>query len=569
MSESSPGVEARGRGLTARGCAVALVGVHALIGLLLFDPTLFTGGDNAGYMILADALRSGEGYRDLYLPDAPLHTKYPPGYPMVLAAVGFAGGLQLFKLVSLACTSAAVWFTYRLARIRLGGPAAVAATGLVAVNPVLLEYSHYELSEALFATVVMGSLVAWANSTDETGAFTGGMEGDAREASAEGRGWIAGLGASVGAFLVRTAGLPLLCAVWLYQLGRRRWRRLAASLGAGGAAVGGWLLYQSLAGGEEEGYLQQLFMVNPYDPAAGTAGPQELLGRAARNLWIYTSDVLPHSLLGEPLRGDGATVATALGLGVAILTLTGWLSSGNRRLGVPELFLPLYAALILLWPDQWTDRRFLLPLLPLILIYTIGGVQTTARRWREESASAAVAAGAALLALPALASAAIQAPERVRCTTAHWRDAPCVAPAWSSFYDAARWAGAHTPEDAVIVNRKPRIFYWLSGRRGDVYPYSREPAVVLSNLEEIGGGYVVVDQLFSTTAAYLVPAIRSAPDRFEVVYGEGEPRTFILRFRPRPPVAAEPDPEDGEGRRASGPAPSETGGPERTGGGRR
>ena len=61
---------------TWAGIAVAL---HVLLGLVLYDPTLFTGGDNAGYMILGDALRSFRGYLDLHLPETPLHTKYPPG----------------------------------------------------------------------------------------------------------------------------------------------------------------------------------------------------------------------------------------------------------------------------------------------------------------------------------------------------------------------------------------------------------------------------------------------------------------------------------------------------------
>ncbi|MFB6239956.1 MAG: hypothetical protein ABEJ46_00005, partial [Gemmatimonadota bacterium] len=71
--------------LSPAGWAAVAVGLHVLLGLLLYDPTLFTGGDNAGYMILADALRSGRGYLHLHLPDTPLHTKYPPGYPAALA----------------------------------------------------------------------------------------------------------------------------------------------------------------------------------------------------------------------------------------------------------------------------------------------------------------------------------------------------------------------------------------------------------------------------------------------------------------------------------------------------
>ena len=516
-------------GLQPRSWGLVLVALHVFLGLLLFEPTLFTGGDNAGYMILADALRSGEGYRDLYLPDAPLHARYPPGYPVLLAVLGTVGGLQLFKLFSLACTAGAVWLTHRLARTRLAEGTALAAAGLVALNPVLLEYSHYELSEAPFLVAVMAALAAFA-----AGHVLGGSD-DALPSIR----WLGGLGSAVAAFLVRTAALPLVGAVWLYHLSRRQWRRLVASVAVGGGAVGGWALYQRAVGTEGQSYLQQLVMRNPYDPAAGTAGPAELLTRAARNLWLYTSEVLPRSVLGEPLAADGGTLVAAVGLLVTALVVTGWLASANRGLGLPELFLPLYAALILVWPDEWTDRRFLLPLLPLALIYAGAGLEAAARRWQRVTTRGATG-GLLALTLPALAAVLLQAPDRIRCTTAYWRGSPCVAAAWTSFYDAARWATETTPEDAVIVNRKPRIFYWISRRRGDVYPYSREPSVVLAELKSREADFVVVDQLFSTTAAYLMPAVQASADRFEVVYGEGEPRTFILRFRRRPPAAAAP-----------------------------
>ncbi len=89
----------------------------------------------------------------------------------------------------------------------------------------------------------------------------------------------------------------------------------------------------------------------------------------------------------------------------------------------------------------------------------------------------------------------------------------------------------------MIVNRKPRIFYWISRRRGDLYPYSSDPDVVLAGIEETGAGYVVIDQISGTTARYLVPAVEAHRDRFEVLYAEGEPTTWVLRFAQPPGTA--------------------------------
>ena len=127
--------------------ALGVTFLHVILGLILFEPTLFPGGDNAGYLILGDALRNGDGYRDLYAPGTPFHAKYPPVLPLILAAFG---SVQVSKFVMLACTSLTVLVTAHLGRRIVGdGPALLTALFL-AMNPTLLEYGHYILSEAPF-----------------------------------------------------------------------------------------------------------------------------------------------------------------------------------------------------------------------------------------------------------------------------------------------------------------------------------------------------------------------------------------------------------------------------------
>ena len=523
-------------------------GLHAVLGLLLYDPTLFTGGDNAGYMILGESLRSLEGYRDLHLPGAPVHTKYPPLYPALLAVLGWIGGLQLFKLASLALTTGAVALVGGLGRRWLGPRLGIAAALLVAVNPVLVSYAHWVLSEAPFVLLVLLSLYGFERAGQGDGlspteggrgmaGAAGGPPGPAGSGGTSGGWWGVALAAAVGAFLTRTAGLPLLAAAVLHPALERRWRRAAGALAASVAAAGGWALFQRLGAPEQAGYLSELLMIDPYDPAAGTVGAAGLLGRTAQNFWQYVSQVLPQSVTGA--RGDAGVVTAAAGLVLAGLAAAGWLRRSVERLGTAELFLLLYLGLVCAWPSVWTDRRFLLPALPLLLIYGLEGARLAggAAVGREASGGAGIArAGApALLSVtvlvPGLVDAGRSGPDRLRCL-AGWRSgSPCVPPAYVSFYAAAEWVREHVPEDAVVVNRKPRLFYWISGRRGDLYPFSSEPDVVLAGLEETGADYVVVDAISGTTARYLVPAVQAHPSRFLVEHREGPPPTWVLRFR--------------------------------------
>lgn len=552
------------RGWPYRRWVAALCAVHVLAGLLLYEPTLFPGGDNAGYMILGEALRSGAGYVDLHLPDAPVHTKYPPLYPALLAVLGWAGGLQLFKLASLALTAGAVALTALLGR-RWAGPVVGLAGGLVmALNPVLLDYSHFVLSEAPFLFLVLLSLWAAGRAADAPGDRPGGGAGRSGDApgraggdegarargtggtgrDGDGARWAAAaLAAGAGAFLTRTAGLPLLVALALHPALQRRWRRAGAAAAVALVTAGGWALFQRLGAPGQAGYLQELLMVNPYEPAAGTVGAAGLVRRTAVNFWSYLTDVVPHALTGS--RASAGGLAAAGGILVGGLAAGGWIRRCLHRIGPAELFLFLYVGTISAWPSVWTDQRFLLPALPAIVLYAVHGAEGLAGRVGRPAGGgaatpAAVGGLTALLLAGGAWSAARTVPERVSCFAAWRADRPCVAPAYASFFAAARWARDHTPADAVIVNRKPRIFYWIARRRGDVYPYSSEPRVVMGAMEEMGADYVVVDAVSGTTGRYLVPAVEAHGNRFEVVYREGRPPTWILRFMPPPGTALLP-----------------------------
>jgi hypothetical protein len=520
-------------GLRLRTWILAACALHVVLGALLYEPILFPGGDNAGYMILGEALGGGEGYRDLHLPGTPLHTTYPPFYPAVLAVLGWFGGVQLFKVASLALTTAAVGLTGVLASRWLGGRSAVFLIGLVALNPVLLDYGHWVLSEALFVALVLACLVA----------LDGIAVGDRpqEDVRRERRLFVLGLAAASAAFLTRTAGLPLLVAVALWPALERWPRRMSGAVLLAALTAGGWALYQQIAAPGQPGYLGQLLLVDPYAPEAGRTGVAGLFVRGMENLWQYVSSVLPGSL-GLDASGRGAgPVSLVTGVLVTGLALAGWVGRARDRLGPSELFVFFYVGLIAVWPSVWTDRRFLLPVLPLLLLYAAlgAGRMSTRLAGATDGGARGIGAGilAGVLALLGVVDTAGKVPDRFACQMAYSTGEPCISPAYRSFYAAARWAGENTPVDAVVSNRKPRLFFLHARRRGFVYPYTSEPELLLRELERRGADHVVLDAVSGTTARYLVPAVQENASRFEVLYREGEPATWVLRFRPSPETA--------------------------------
>ncbi len=483
--------------------ALGVTFLHVILGLILFEPTLFPGGDNAGYLILGDALRNGDGYRDLYAPGTPFHAKYPPVLPLILATFG---SVQVSKFVMLACTSLTVWVTAHLGRRIVGdGPALLTALFL-AMNPTLLEYGHYILSEAPFILLVV--LALWATESKYRWAPV-----------------LAMLAAS-GAFATRTAGLAILLALPISWLFRNDFRR--AVIGGITALVAflSWGLYQNRVAPEQPSYLEELVLRNPYNPEAGSVGVGELVVRTANNLWDYVSRVVPQTVTG--LEGSGTGLMILFSFALCGLALWSWAVRARRSMGALEVFVLLYGGLIAIWPEVWTDRRFLLPLLPMIfllLVWCLSQIDVRFRRW-------VFALTTVLISFPCIVWITERAPSRIECTVAFMADDPCDPPAYASLYEAARWARDNTSPSAVIANRKPRLFFWYSQRKGDIYPYSTDTDIVLEELDRMGADYVVIDQVSGTTGRYLIPAIQANRSRFEPVYQGGTPPTLILRILP-------------------------------------
>ena len=491
-------------------------------------------------MLLGEALRGGEGYRDIWLPEQPRHVKYPPFYPGILAALGLAGGVQLFKLASLLFTTAAVGLTALVGKTLVGPRGALLAAGAVALNPTLLEYSHYVLSEAAFTVLVMTTLLLAARALPGLGEGAAPADGHGTAAERSTLWFALAIAAAAAAFLTRTAGLVLLAALPLAALSSGRWRRGAAAAAAGAGVAAAWAFYQRLAVPDAAGYLGQLVMRNPYDPAAGRVDLAGLAARAATNAWRYVSEVVPDATLGtQTAAGQGGGGLALFGIALGGLALAGWAMRAMKRIALPELFALLYVGLIVVWPDVWTDRRFLLPVLPLVVLYAVrGGGALSARLGR---AGRWVPIGlAAVLVVAGVRAEARLVPLRIDCMASYRAGSPCDPPAMASFYEAARWARDHTPAEAVVANRKPSLFYWFGRRRGDLYPYSGETELVIRGLEQMGARYVVVDQISGTTIRYLVPAIQQHRDRFLPLHQTGDPPTLVFEFVTRPVTAMAP-----------------------------
>jgi hypothetical protein len=472
----------RALALVGAGLAVVTAGVVSAVAM----PTPHPGGDNAGYLTLAHSLLQGTGYTELWDPGTPPHTKYPPVLPLILAgfmALGVQSWFTLKLLVAASAVSLAVLLTFLWASGRRGP----VFGGLVAI-PVLLsagwlQASRWILTEPLFLVLTLGCLAAAER------VLRPGEDGEGAPPSRRATLLLVLAGAlAVLAFFTRSAGLPLVVALLAALVLVRQFRAGAVLGGVFALPAGIWALRARRGG--EGAYQDEFWMANPYDPELGTIGIGGLLLRVWSNLRLYVA---------------------------------GWVRRLRPRPGPAELFVPLYLGLILLWPEVWSGDRFLLPLYPFILLWAGEVIWDGTLRWGRAAATGAASVGFLVLALPALGAWMDLAEDAAACRRGATEDVfRCHGEGVMEFRDAAAWAGANLPGDAVVINRKPRIFYALGGRPGRVFPFSRDPDLLLAEADAVGARYLLLDRVDGISGYYVPWAIEARPLAFCWIRGWGE-----------------------------------------------
>jgi hypothetical protein len=468
--------------------AAALALLHIAMGLLTFEPRPHTGGDNGAYITLGRSLLEHGTYTELWDPAEPPHTKYPPVFPAILA-IAMAAGLTPWvplKLVVLGLSATAVAFSFLWLRARRRAAFALGIGALLAVAPGVLREGRWLLSDVPFWAFTMIALWAFE-----------------RLRPADWKRFAIAAAATLLAYFTRSAGLPLVVAALGWLAWRRHWRQCAALAVIVGLPAAVWWLRSRAFG--PSGYVSEFWLVDPYLPLLGTIGIGDLFSRIGTNTIKYVSIHLP-----TLLTGGRSAPAVALSVLIAGLAMSAW-TVRLRRPRVSELFLLLYLGLILIWPAVWSGERFLLPLLPLLLILAGDALLGVAGRVAPRHDLRAVAAMAGLVLLLAIPRLAAGVGTGVECTSRYLSGEryPCLGnPYHADFFHFSTLMGDALPHDAVVLNRKPRLFHVLSGGLKSVnYPLSDDPDEFFTVARDAGARHVLFDQLDGVAEIYLRPII--------------------------------------------------------------
>ena len=495
-----------------RGVALGLAVVTFLLGAWTFDAKLSLSGDNTEFITLARSLAQGTGLTHINTATPAPATKYPPGFPLILAPMELwaPGSWMEMKWVVLVMFTASVPLFFYLMRTSLGTLPSLFASAICLTIPLLQDYAHQVMSEVPYLAFSIAALVLLQRSTERP--------------SLHGNRWLlAAFVCTMAAYYIRTVGIVLIAAAVLYFLLRGERKKGLVFLGAALLAWLPWTL-RNRAVGAGGVYLQQLFQVNPYFPDQGLLGFGGFIDRVLQNTVTYYLQILPS--LGsypEPYNG-AARLLPPLSAAVAIsMIYAGVHAYRSRRDLLLFIYTVLFLGTVVLW--YWSGDRFLVPILPLLLYFTVragSDLLNFATRLGLHTPIPLVAATALLLTVLSNNAIGMQKlAERARGD---------YYPNWGNYYRAGIWLRENTPEPSIVACRKGYWMYVVSGRPCVLYAFD-DPERVIAGLEQNGVDFVIVDQLgFRHTGDYLVPAIQQYKKRFEVVWHAANPDTWVLKF---------------------------------------
>ena len=474
-----------------------------------FDSKLALLGDNASYYMLGKSISQGEGYVNISKVTKSPNNHYPPGYPAFISVMMlFTDSIVAVKLLNGLFLFGALILAYLLiSRLTENYFIAFIVTVLCAFNSHLLFYGSLMMSEVPYMFfsllgIYLFTLIDFDNLKSNL-KYLIGM-----------------LFSMVIAYYVRSLGVALLAGFCLHFLVNQNWKMMGITIGS--MIIGGlpWFIRGQAHGGAS--YMNQLKMINPYNPGLGEASLGDFADRFWSNFSRYITKEIPDVIFNYGPDYGQPAVATQwiLGLLLLILIFIGIFQLSKYKWMLLGYLLGTFG-ILMIWPDVWIGVRFIVPIIPILILGFLNGFYFLFRKIRnQENISSAVLYAPFVIVLFLIKPLG----------ELHDKAKADFPPAWKRYFEIAEWI--KTNEKEVVVScGKPSLFYTYAGNFTMRYKFTKDASELIADLEKQRVDYVVIDQVYGNTFQYLLPAIRQYPNRFEQVIHLKNPDTFLLKFK--------------------------------------
>ena len=464
------------------------------------------GGDFSLYIQHAANLAEGRDYADTnYVPN-PLYPflsppTYPPVFPLLLAPVYALFGLNLtaMKMVGIVCFVLALGVLCAMRAKQWPQSYQIALIAIVGFNPYFWLFKDNVLSDfpfLLFTYLSLGLIDRYAQA-DIAG----------RRAGAEVT-WGIATGVTIYlAYGTRSVGLVILmcfflCQIWRYHRDKLRGGGWHTALVFGSAGVG--IAVQKMVIDRGHGYMSQLLVYG--------AGIDIVIALIKANLNSMLDGIFQFWQ-----NGFGPNPVTWLvSILASVMAAMGYGHQLRARPSVYELFVPMYFLIVLLWP-MGQDPRFLLPLLPLYVLYMLQGARWIFPQVRSRW-------GPPLMAASALVVAASYIGHFTNLNFGPIREGVETRQALDLF----AFIRTQTKPDDVLIFAKPRVTGLFTGRRSAALHLGGEESSWLTFIETIRATHLIVTRWWPWEQG-IGEFVWRHPDRFKLMHQSTD--VFVYRIR--------------------------------------
>ena len=328
------------------------------------------------YPDLARSILQHGSYQMRLMPE----TTFPPGFPLILAAVGFFAGLgpaAMFSVVAVSTTLAILAVYEFLRRIEGRGIAAVSSL-ILASSPAMFSFNTAIVYPEMTYILVSFLALLLAIAIDRTSR----------------RRYLIGLVtllsfALASAVLIRSVGVALLAALFTWiavslvfvpDAGRRRLLRFIVPLAVGAVAQLSWSMWAGhhkvlewQLPGYPRSYISQVSVKDGNHPELGVAHLGDIPIRVARNEARRAAG-LSQFLTLRYITAFWSSPAIICPLVLIAIGLVFSLRAGGA---LHDWYYLWYEIIFMLWPWNYADR-FLIPVVPLACLYLWRGIKVVA-----------------------------------------------------------------------------------------------------------------------------------------------------------------------------------------------
>jgi hypothetical protein len=488
-----------------------------LCGIFSFDVKPSIDGDDTSYVLSAiDIVHTGKlpvGFRT-------------PGYPIFLSLViGLFGiHLVLLKVTSLLFFLGIIISLFVVFRKRLPPIILSVILLLIALNPLLLRYSHQTFSELLF-TLLLVWTIHFLLLADERYSMIHTV-----------------LGAvfTMVCFYIRIAGVTIAGAALLHFVYQRRWKQCVIFVVICAALYSPMKLYEWKSGSSAFGQASILMLKNPYNAMEGMETFGGFVHRFIVNAVNQANYQIPNAL-GIPVpmelsSADGNFIPNASALFNILASIVVFV-------GFVLLYL-IFISVIL--QNIFATPRMILPIVPFLILGMLEGFRILGNRWAKVKEKEVVSVRAKKLVVIAgiglivgnLFGAEQSIEENYPILKANLRGDGFAgfSEDWANYLRASLWIKNNLPiQSTGVICRKPELFLLYAGNYNVYGTYKIDqtnPDSLIAKWKSLHMTHLLFDEFQWTNLLlrYVHPVGLKYPQLFQVVHEEGKKYPCYVLF---------------------------------------